>query len=285
MYERQVFKDGIRRTITTKKGSKTARYFEKHELEKLFRLAPAGECEMLEKFQGEKAKRDRCDEDEDVNDANNKSFVVGASGKPSFLEVHPGVVGLSSHDHLYSNAEAGGGGLDDLEPQTPFASTPFNKPKQHGRAGRVMAGKTLDFGATAKPGTEGSKVQMIPLGGGRHAKKERRPLVDLTSNVSVGQDTVILTDFKPRGRSSTEKENTAGISEAQASKLCLPSPSAIDLKVIFETVDRMIGEGDLEKAMGLLMDELDNFYEFRDKDEKVQIHKKISHLGVRLSWL
>jgi len=110
IYEKQVHKDGIRRVILGSGGgsSSTERYFEKDELRKLFKLSPRGECAMMDKFN---AKSD--------NDAK------GASGKKSFLTKHSSVVGVASHDVLYSN------GAFDTDP---FSRKPYQLKKNERRS-------------------------------------------------------------------------------------------------------------------------------------------------------
>jgi hypothetical protein len=89
MYEKQIHKDGIRRAVTTNSGNNTERYFERNEMRKLFSLAPAGVCEVLSKVSSQ-----------------GNQIPVGSSGKPTFLADHRGVVGVSSHDGLYTDKVA-----------------------------------------------------------------------------------------------------------------------------------------------------------------------------------
>jgi len=84
MYEKQIFKDGIRRVVTTSTGSNTHRYFDKYELSKLFHLSKAGECPVLQKLQEQ-----------------NRIGEVNFSTQKYFFEGHKDVVGLSSHDAVY----------------------------------------------------------------------------------------------------------------------------------------------------------------------------------------
>jgi hypothetical protein len=82
MYERQIFKDGIRRTVFTEAKS-VQRYFNRHELRKLFELADAGVCDVMVK----------------VHD------IKTDWSKYSFLLEHTGVVGLSRHEGFYDPAD------------------------------------------------------------------------------------------------------------------------------------------------------------------------------------
>jgi hypothetical protein len=87
MYEKQVHKDGIRRTVMTSTGNSTERHFEKHELRKMFTLGEAGHCDVLKRLEQEGKTTPSLPDD------------VMA------LFVHSGVqsvVGTSSHDIVYN---------------------------------------------------------------------------------------------------------------------------------------------------------------------------------------
>jgi SNF2 family DNA or RNA helicase len=88
-YEKQIHKDGLRRTVFTSTGSDTAKYFTKEELvrEKVFVLGEEGKCEFLEKLNQRGFNETSC-----------------CSEEQSFMH-HPGVVGQSSHDIVYSLPE------------------------------------------------------------------------------------------------------------------------------------------------------------------------------------
>ena len=76
MYEKQMHKDGLRRTVMTSTGNDTTRFFGKNELGQLFKLAPEGECAVLRK-------------------------VLEITQGHLSLRSHPQVVGMSSHDKVY----------------------------------------------------------------------------------------------------------------------------------------------------------------------------------------
>ncbi len=117
-YEKQIFKDGINRVVTSSTGNKTERYFDKKDLSRLFKLAPPGKCELLEKLQD----RGR------VGD-------VSTSRQRDFFAKHKGVIGMSRHDAVYVE----GTSLDSPPPNSPFGgSTPA---KIVGKARRVLLGK------------------------------------------------------------------------------------------------------------------------------------------------
>lgn len=147
MYEKQVHKDGIRRVLLTSGGSSTARYFDQSELSELFKLAPAGECAMLNKFT--------------ENSSNN---IAGSSGKPSILSKHPQVVGVASHDLLYSNMHI------DLTAEEPFS-------RQKSQQKLVMSEElnfedlTMDDSPVKK---KYSEQALKPLGDGMNRTRQKR---------------------------------------------------------------------------------------------------------------
>lgn len=79
------------------------RHFSKDDLKKLFVLSPKGECEMLEKLR-------------------KASSAAGSTGRRSVLETHSLVLGVTSHDKVYTNSIVD---LATPEQQTPFAGTPM----------------------------------------------------------------------------------------------------------------------------------------------------------------
>jgi hypothetical protein len=147
MYEKQVHKDGIRRAVMTSAGNATERYFDQKDLRKLFRLAPAGTCEVLAKLQAD------------------HRVTLGSSGRPTFLESHtPGVVGVSCHDGIYAPSEIEKpGGLK--------CGTPANVPRVIGRSQKVLSKMQIDFSVADKkenfaagnlPPTSDRKVAAMP---------------------------------------------------------------------------------------------------------------------------
>ena len=119
MYARQVQKDGIRRTLMTSTGCATERHFSKNDLKELFVLSPKGECKMLEKI-----------------NVGSSDKVQGSSGRRSVLEKHDGVLGISSHDMVYTNT------IVDLSrpDQSPFAGTPPKSSRT-----KLLSSKHLTF--------------------------------------------------------------------------------------------------------------------------------------------
>ena len=117
-YEKQIFKDGINRVVTTSSGNNTERYFDKKDLSSLFKLAPEGKCELLERLH-EKGR---------VGD-------VSTSLQKRFFDRHNGVIGLSRHDAVYMD----GNKEDSCEADAPFGgATPK---KVVGKARRALIGR------------------------------------------------------------------------------------------------------------------------------------------------
>jgi len=234
MYRKVVHKDGIKRTVTGTSGSATERHFAKDDLRKIFTLGPAGECEMLSMI---------------TQKSGNASDAVGASGKPSFLENHPGVVGLSSHDKLYTNCIIE---LDD-EPETPFAGTPLRKPSNIvGRAQRVLAANSetrtkLDFGD-----------------GIDEAKPSPTNAIDIRST------------RKPLARISNKDENSSPMRSEKIGE-------AQDINKILGSIDDLLHSDRAEDAMSKLLDLLESGTV--TGPGKLNVHKKIAATATQLGWM
>ena len=130
-YEKQIHKDGIRRTILTNTGTNTAKYFTKQELRnKVFVLGEEGDCEFLNKLQ-------------------TRGFSYDEKKIPDHsYSSHDGVIGQSSHDIVYSLPE--NFYFDNMIPSSspqPFSSPPSgtkwstknNKPTIMGRSQAVLS--------------------------------------------------------------------------------------------------------------------------------------------------
>jgi hypothetical protein len=112
IYEKQIYKDGIRRTVFTECAT-IQRYFDRHELRRLFKLSEPGVCSVLEMIRRET-------EHLNIN-----------WDRHSFVTRHPSVVGMSPHDGLYLDEQSQeNDDATDLPPATPFAkmkSTPSDR--------------------------------------------------------------------------------------------------------------------------------------------------------------
>jgi len=81
MYEKQVFKDGIRRTVTA--ADATERHYSETELHQLFELMPEGICKTLDK----------------ATKMNQDDTII----QKEDISLHEKVVGISFHDVFYNN--------------------------------------------------------------------------------------------------------------------------------------------------------------------------------------
>lgn len=83
MYEKQVHKSGLEKTIFTEGNKPETRYFDKHELCKIFDQVPDGTCELLKRFEKEGVAQ--------ILDPHRYDLV----------RAHPAVVGISNHSTIY----------------------------------------------------------------------------------------------------------------------------------------------------------------------------------------
>ena len=83
MYERQVHKSGLEKTIFTEGNEAEKRYFDKHALCKVFEQIPDGKCELLRRFE------------------NNGAVRVLDPHRYDLVRAHATVVGISDHGGLY----------------------------------------------------------------------------------------------------------------------------------------------------------------------------------------
>ena len=242
MYRKVVHKDGIRQTVIGAGGSATERHFDKDDLRKIFTLGPPGECEMLSMIKRK---------------AGSTNNAVGTSGKPSFLESHPCVVGMSSHDKLYTNSVI----EIDNEPETPFAGTPLRKQSRAmGRAQRALAANSntrtkLDFGGIID---EDSPTPNEPI----DLFSDRKPLVRISNKDGDGEQ------GKKRSADPFEKKS---------------SSAALDINIALSDVDAMLKAGCGEDAMSQLLELLESGT--FDGPEKLSLHKKIATTATQLGWL
>ncbi len=145
MYEKQVHKDGIKRVVLSNAGA-TARYFDHAELKDLFKLVPDGVSATLEKF--------------------NKKLdnnAAESTGKPSFLTKHPMVIGVASHDVLYSTIEI------DVDDETPFSRLPYQKTSM----GKGATPLNAQIDLTLDDSSLEVALDLKPLGGGFNRIKQK----------------------------------------------------------------------------------------------------------------
>ena len=148
MYEKQVFKDGIRRSVLDEGGStSTERYFESDELRNLFTLGDRGVCGVMEKI--------AC-----------YGIPFDSQGQ-EFVLRHSGTVGLSRHDVFYNLAK----GLGAPPPPPSEVEDEPLPPSVLGRSARVLQQNNRDD-AAGSPGEN-----LVPLGGGARKNEKKKKAV------------------------------------------------------------------------------------------------------------
>ena len=140
MYEKQVFKDGIRRTVLDEGGSvSTQRYFETNELKKMFMLGNRGRCSVMDKI---------------------ASYCIAFDKRPhNYILQHECTVGLSRHDVFYN--------LDENS-EAPLAVQLPTEPTFLGRSQRVLQ-KPTNVSKTAPD--QNSRSAPLGVKGGRTKKQ------------------------------------------------------------------------------------------------------------------
>lgn len=229
MYEKQVHKDGIRRAVTTSAGNATKRFFDKKDLRRLFELGKAGTCEVLEKIQANQRKGS------------------GSKDKSSYLESHPGVVGVSSHDDIYLVTENSA----QEEIGTPFggaAVSATKSPKVLGKAARVLAkARRLDYS------TAGSKENHM-------------------DNVSA---------TTKRGGSTPDNAINVDVNSNTEGDLV---PTKAEIENLLATVDTLREQGDDISALTILLELLKKKGAVKGQ-QKLLMHKGLAELGRSFGWL
>lgn len=89
MYEKQIHKAGLEKTIFTEGNKPETSFFDKHELSKVFAQVPDGSCELLKRFEKEGVAQ--------VVDAHRHVLVSD----------HSSVVGISNHSTVYRQKRKG----------------------------------------------------------------------------------------------------------------------------------------------------------------------------------
>jgi hypothetical protein len=119
MYEKQIEKDGIRRTIFSD-DTDVQRYFDKSELRNLFKLSPRGVCDVMNKVQ---------DQGRELANWKYNAFISSLNC----------VVGLSPHDGFYSVGATSSSETTNNKNSTPFVGDAMATAKPLlGRAQRVL---------------------------------------------------------------------------------------------------------------------------------------------------
>jgi len=83
VYERQVHKTGLEKTLFTKASTSVKNFFDKDELCKIFAQVPDGSCKLLERFK-----------EEDIAQ-------VHHAERHTVVKAHSSVIGISNHHGIY----------------------------------------------------------------------------------------------------------------------------------------------------------------------------------------
>jgi hypothetical protein len=257
MYEKQVHKDGIRRAVMTSMGNQTMRYFDKGSLRKLFTLGPEGACEFLERLK--------------LN-----GLASPVDSPEAKLTSHSGVVGVSSHDRVYTSnnlVDISNGGTDRPISNPKGQENPFSSastPPQLGNSSKhgVPSSKNVPVSVSRDQPSE-TKV----LGRSQRALNRRAPAAPLKTANSTA---------------SNEKENDTPTTYEEPVNLASSPESSTrneSIECTFQRVDRARASGNHAFAMELLMNFLENGYRDLPREKKMEVHKRTATIAYELQWL
>lgn len=231
MYEKQVHKDGIRRAVVTNMSSTAARYFDKHDLSKLFRLNAAGQCDFLDRLR-------------------KKGLDSGNNARRPF---HPGVVGVSSHDVLYSEEtidhmmEADENARPSDSQENPFSS----------------------------PTKASSSVLLVPSSN-KQGKGLKKAVLGKSQRAMLGYTR------QPKILRENARRNSSDEVGATGARSRTPSTG---IEHILNKADGMSSTGKPAQALDILMDALEGKYQNIDRQQKMRLHSKAASLAYELQWL
>jgi hypothetical protein len=254
MYEKQVHKDGIRRAVVTSMGASLSRYFDKHDLKKIFKLNPAGECEFLDRL-GQRGR--------------------GDSGRSELL--HRGVVGTSCHDVLYTEETIDLDAEDGPQSQTDSQVNPFSSPTKGAAHFTLHTPTQLESRGNTKK-VLGKAQRALLKGTGEEGKKEPsfRMLGDKTNTVAKSQN-------QYESNTVAKSQNQYGTGESMHSR---SKGEYETIEECFKEADRLSSTGRREDAMEILMNAMDKFYDDGlEKRQKMLLHGRISSIAYELRWL
>ena len=240
MYEKQVHKDGIRRAVMTNMGSATTRYFDNGELRKLFTLGPEGECQFLKRLR-------------------ERGFASHQDSPESKLTSHEGVLGVSSHDSLYSSNSLV---IIDGD-QTENKENPFSI-------------------SQAQPRLSIAKEVMVKDG-------STIPLEN-ASNKLLGRSQRALRKIREKDKAEMvwqmeKSQKSDGEAAKNRAVPVVKEPPNESLEGILSTIDTLRVSGNLESALMMLMDVLEKRYHKIGKEEKLKIHERTASIAYELQWL
>mmetsp|Transcript_13981 Transcript_13981/g.35158 ORF Transcript_13981/g.35158 Transcript_13981/m.35158 type:complete len:510 (-) Transcript_13981:943-2472(-) len=258
-YEKQIHKDGIRRTVLTNTGNATAKYFTKEELRKrVFVLGVEGECEFLDKLEA-------------------KGYIFKKREFPehshSSLE---GVIGQSSHDIVYSLPD--NFYFEEEELLSPSKSPqPFSSPP-----------------VQAKWFSTNTEMKVISHSKAVISKKSPQPFSSPPVEATWFRE---KTEMIVTGRSESvdNKENRGDNEKSTPGRIKIVGDAcSVDsqsdafsslLENSLSKVKSLRSSGKKEQAVGVLMDLLDDARADLNEDEESKVHNEMATITNELGWL
>lgn len=222
----------------TSAGTSITRYFDTNDLSKLFTLNPSGQCDFLEKLR-------------------EKGLLKGNHGISS---AHEGIVGVSSHDVVYSEdaidlltGAPKPAGRASMPKDNPFASpTKFTKPAMLFEGSEAQEPKSNTF-----------------LGRSQRAMNN----INKTTN-----------DVTPPKKSNHVDLTTERQFQNEDAKT-IPQNVGFVLQKALAKADGFVAMGQRELAVDILMDTMESSYENLNKSQKLQLHSRMSTIAYGLQWL
>jgi hypothetical protein len=252
MYEKQVHKDGIRRAVMTSMGSATTRYFDKDGLRKLFKLGEKGQCEFLDRL------RER--------------GLASEDNSPEVrLTSHDGVVGVSSHDSLYTSealVTISENGNTEGTQENPFSS-PIAPPK-------LANSKRGQLDGVPDAHQEGDSAVQKVMGRAQRALFKNQG----ANTVQEGGQ-----QRKSRIVNKENRDENMVIHEIDKKKTFVDEHDRNRFTDRLHQIDKLRESGNLVSALEMLMDSLEGKYHAIGKEEKMKIHERISSVAYDLRWL
>lgn len=293
-YEKQIHKDGIRRTILTNTGNDTIKYFTKEELrKKVFILGEEGHCEFLYKLK-------------------KRGFAYDETKNPEHTYSNlDGVIGQSSHDIVYSLPENFHLEESIKSPsQQPFSSPPSaaqwistnNKPVVVSGSKASLSSKKEAMKSPPQPfssppsGTKwiatNAKPTVLSGSKGSQSKKKESPSQHSFATPPTTTKWIapkVVTGGPKASQSNEErrfeeKENMAKTGNSKLNN----SKFGARVEDFLSIVERLYRSGKKELAVEKLMNLLE-FVEDRQlnltESQESKVHQEIARITNELGWL
>lgn len=178
---------------------------------------------------------------------------------------HVGIIGMSSHDAVYAQ-DAGSEEIDngDETPTEP-REAPFSSPSK-------ATNLTLHATPTKESVDDSKPKAMEVLGKAQRVLRKE----ETKSPAKLGRKQERFTS--PSQGAKKDGGNAVGTDDD-------PKKSGDQIEKHFQEADRLFSNGRREEAMEVLMDAMDTMYENLGKDQKMQLHSRISSMAHDLQWL